>query len=287
MLNQRGGIECDFTVTRLDDERFLIVTGTAFGNHDLGWMRRHQPQDGSVSVQDVTSSYACLGIWGPRARDIVQPLTENDLSNQAFPYMQARRIAVGTVPCLALRVTYVGELGWELYCPTEYGLQLWDTLWAAGRPFGMVAAGYRAIESMRLEKGYRVWSTDITPDDNPYEAGLGFAVRLNKTIDFIGKPALVKAKEAGITRRLRPLLLDDPQAITFGGEPVRGDAEQVVGRVTSGGFGYTLERSIAYAYVPTERQPGSTVEVQVFGRWVGATVATDPLFDPKGERIRA
>ena len=286
MLNQRGGIECDFTVTRLGDERFFIVTGTAFGNHDLAWMRRHQPTDGSVLIEDVTSSRACLGIWGPRARDIVQPLTDTDLSTAAFAYLTARSLAVGMVPCLALRVTYVGELGWELYCPTEYGMQLWDTLWKAGTPFGMVAGGYRAIESMRLEKGYRVWSTDITPDDNPYEAGLGFAVRLNKSIDFIGKSALAKAKEDGIRRRLRPLLLADPASITFGGEPVKVDG-RVAGRVTSGGFGYTIERSIAYAYLPLACKPGSQAEVQVFSRWVPATVASEPLYDPAGERIRA
>jgi len=286
MLNQRGGIECDFTVTRVADERFMIVTGTAFGNHDLAWMRRHQPEDGSVSLDDVTSGYACIGIWGPRTREILQRLTDADLSNQGFPYLTARWIAIGLVPCLALRVTYVGELGWELYCPTEYGLQLWDTLWTAGRSFGIVAGGYRAIESMRLEKGYRVWSSDITPDDNPYEAGLGFAVRLSKPVDFIGKAALIKAKEQGVKRRLRPLLLEDPDAITFGGEPVRVDG-RIGGRVTSGGLGYTIDRSIAYAYLPSECTPGAQVEVQVFGRWVPATVASEPLFDPKGERIRA
>lgn len=286
MLNQRGGIECDFTVTRLDEDRFFIVTGTAFGNHDLGWIRKHQPADGSLRIEDVTSSFACLGIWGPRTREILQPLAKADLSNEAFPYMTSQRFAVGMVPCIGLRVTYVGELGWELYCPTEYGLQLWDTLWAAGRPLGMVAAGYRAIESMRLEKGYRVWSTDITAEDNPYEAGLGFAVRLNKPVEFIGKPALVKAKEQGIRRRLRPLLLDDANAITFGGEPVRVGGE-IAGRVTSGGFGYTIKRSIAYAYVPATCKPADRVEVEVFGRWVPASVAAEPLYDPTGARIRA
>jgi glycine cleavage system T protein len=286
MLNQRGGIECDFTVTRLDEDRFFIVTGTAFGNHDLAWLRKHLPDDGSVLVEDVTAARACLGIWGPRARDIVQPLADRDLSG-AFPYLTAQPIAVGMVPCLALRVTYVGELGWELYCPTEYGLRLWDTLWEAGKQFGLVAAGYRAIESMRLEKGYRVWSSDITPEDNPYEAGLGFAVRLNKDSEFIGKAALIKAKDDGITRRLRPLLLEDPDAIVFGGEPVRlTQSANIVGRVTSGGFGYTIGRSIAYAYVPPECGPGSTLEVQVFGRWVPAVVAKEPLYDPAGERIR-
>ena len=286
MLNRRGGIECDFTVTRLEAERFFIVTGTAFGNHDLGWMRKHQPEDGSVVIDDVTAERACLGIWGPRAREIVQPLTEADLSNDAFPYLTARRIAVGPAACLALRVTYVGELGWELYCATKDGLALWDALWSAGRPLGMVAGGYRAIDTMRLEKGYRVWSSDITPEDNPYEAGLGFAVRLNKDVDFIGKEALIEAKANGITRRLRPLLLDDGEAIALGGEPVRVNHD-VAGRVTSGGYGFTIERSIAYAYLPPTCTPGNRVDVQVFGRWVPATVASEPLYDPTGERIRS
>ncbi|HSO93295.1 MAG TPA: FAD-dependent oxidoreductase, partial [Candidatus Dormibacteraeota bacterium] len=149
MLNQAGGIECDFTVTRLEDDRFFIVTGTAFGNHDLGWMRRNQPGDGSVSIEDVTSARACLGIWGPRSRDILQPLTDTNLSSEQFQYMTARPVTVGVVPCLAMRVTYVGELGWELYCPTEYGLRLWDTLWQSGVTHGMAPGGYRAIESLR------------------------------------------------------------------------------------------------------------------------------------------
>jgi 4-methylaminobutanoate oxidase (formaldehyde-forming) len=287
MLNQRGGIECDFTVTRLAEDRFFIVTGTAFGNHDLGWMRKHDPMDGSVTLDDVGADRACLGLWGPRARDILQPLTDADLSNDAFPYLTSRSITVGDVPSLALRVTYVGELGWELYCPIERGLELWDTLWTAGRPLGMVAGGYRAIDSMRLEKGYRVWSTDITPEDNPYEAGLGFAVRLSKAADFIGKEALLRAKADGVTRRLRPLLLEDGSAIALGGEPVR-IADHVAGRVTSGGYGYTIARSIAYAYLPSANAaPGTRAEVQVFGRWVPAAVAKEPLYDPAAERIRS
>ncbi len=167
MLNPRGGIECDFTVTRLADERFRIVTGTAFGQHDAAWIRAHAPDDGSVLVEDVTSRYACLGVWGPAARELLQPLTDDDLGNEAFPYMRARELSVGPVPCLAVRVTYVGELGWELYCPTEFGRRLWDTLWEAGREHGLVAGGYKAIDSLRLEKGYRVWGADITPDESP------------------------------------------------------------------------------------------------------------------------
>ena len=286
MLNRRGGIECDFTVTRLRADLFFIVTGTAFGNHDLGWMRKHQPDDGSVVIDDVTAEQACLGIWGPRARDILRRLTDDDLSNDAFPYLTARQITVGLVDCLALRVTYVGELGWELYCATDNGLALWDALWTAGTPLGMVAGGYRAIDTMRLEKGYRVWSSDITPEDNPYEAGLGFAVRLNKGADFIGKEALIKARADGIARRLRPLLLDEPDAIALGGEPV-SVKNQIAGRVTSGGYGYSIDRSIAYAYLPPACTPGNAVDVQVFGRWVPATVANEPLYDPTGERIRS
>src|SRR5439155_19907585 len=178
MLNPRGGIECDFTVTRLADDRFRIVTGTAFGQHDSAWIRSHAPDDGSVLVEDVTSRFACLGLWGPAAREILQPLTGADLSNEAFPYMHARELAVGAAPCLVVRVTYVGELGWELYCPTEFGLALWDALWESGRAHGLVAGGYKAIDSLRLEKGYRIWGADMTPDDTPYEAGLGFAVKL-------------------------------------------------------------------------------------------------------------
>jgi glycine cleavage system aminomethyltransferase T/glycine/D-amino acid oxidase-like deaminating enzyme len=279
MLNQRGGIECDFTVTRLADDRFRIVTGTAFGRHDLAWIRLDAP-DG-VQVEEVTSRYACLGLWGPAARAILQPLTTEEL---AFPYLQARELSVGSVPCLALRVTYVGELGWELYCPVEYGLRLWDTISAGGREHGLVAGGYKAIDSLRLEKGYRVWGSDISPEDTPFEAGLGFAVKLDKG-DFIGRDALVNADEP--TRRLACLVLDDPRSVAIGSEPVRVDGK-IVGRVTSGGYGYTVERSIAYAYLPApSAAPGTRVEVEVFGEWIPGTAAEEPLFDPKGERIRA
>ena len=279
MLNQRGGIECDFTVTRLAEDRFRVVTGTAFGRHDLAWIRLHAPE--GVQVEDVTSRYACLGIWGPAARTILQPLTTEELT---FPYMRARELAVGPVPCLALRVTYVGELGWELYCPVEFGLRLWETISEAGREDGLVAGGYKAIDSLRLEKGYRVWGSDITPEDTPFEAGLGFAVKLDKG-EFIGRDALIAANEPA--RRLACLVLDDPRSVALGSEPVRVDGE-IVGRVTSGGYGYTVERSIAYGYLPVASvASGTGVEVEIFGEWIAGTVADEPLFDPKGERIRA
>jgi 4-methylaminobutanoate oxidase (formaldehyde-forming) len=284
MLNSRGGIECDFTVARLGEERFSIVTGTAFGNHDREWIRRHLPGDGSVQVQDVTSAWACLGIWGPRSRDVLAPLTPQSLANEDFPYMSVRELTVGDVPVRALRVTYVGELGWELYCPTEYGLTLWRTLWEAGRPHGLVAGGYRAIDSLRLEKGYRVWGADITPDETPYEGGLGFCVKLDKQGGFIGREALVEAREPA--RRLVCLVLDDPRSVALGNEPVRvGD--EVVGRITSGGFGYTVGASIAYAYVPAEHsQPGTEVAVEIFGSWIEGRAVEEPLYDPRAERTR-
>jgi glycine cleavage system aminomethyltransferase T len=283
MLNPRGGIECDFTVTRLADDRFRIVTGTAFGQHDLAWIRQHAPDDGSVQVEDETSAYACFGIWGPKAREILQPLTTSELSNEAFPYMRARQLPVGRIPCLALRVTYVGELGWELYCRSEFGLALWDTLWDVGRQHGLVAGGYKAIDSLRLEKGYRVWGADITPEDTPFEAGLRFAVKLDKG-DFIGREALVAADEP--ERLLRCLTLDDPRAIALGSEPVRV-AGELAGRVTSGGYGYTVGRSIAYAYLPAAHREGTEVAVEIFGEWVPGVIAEEPLFDPHGERIRS
>ena len=278
MLNPRGGIECDFTVTRTAEDRFLIVTGTAFGRHDLAWIRQHA--DGGVAVDDVTSAYACFGLWGPEAREILQPLTETPLD---FGYMRARELAVGSVPCLAVRVTYVGELGWELYCPTEYGLALWNAIWESGRAHGLVAGGYKAIDALRLEKGYRVWSSDISPDDTPYEAGLGFAVKLDKG-DFVGRDALLAASEP--ERRLCCLVLADPRAVALGSEPVRVDGRPA-GRVTSGGYGYTVQRSIAYAYLPAEyASPGQEVDVEIFGDRVGGEVTAEPLYDPTGERVR-
>ena len=284
MLNDAGGIECDFTVTRLAEDRFRIVTGTAFGQHDLFWIRDHVPDDGSVQVEDVTSSLACVGLWGPAARLILQPLTTTDISNEAFPYMSSQQLAVGPVPCLALRVTYVGELGWELYCPSEFGLRLWDTVWEAGHSHSLTAGGYKAVDSMRLEKGYRVWGADIGPEVNPYEAGLGFAVKLEKG-DFIGRAALVKAREKEPATRLACLVLEDPRSVALGSEPVR-IAGAIAGRVTSGGYGYTVGRSIAYAYVPASAQTGTAVEVEIFGTWVSGRISDEPLFDPKGERVR-
>jgi len=285
MLNDDGGIECDFTVTRLAGDRFRIVTGTAFGRHDLSFIREHASRDGSVQVEDVTSAYACIGLWGPKARTILQSLTPADVSNAAFPYMTARELAVGPVPCLALRVTYVGELGWELYCPAEFGLRLWDALWEAGAPHGLVGGGYKAVDSMRLEKGYRVWGADIGPEIDPYQAGLGFCVKLDKG-EFNGRAALLKKRESPAGTRLVCLVLDDPRSVALGSEPVRIGGE-IGGRVTSGGYGYSVGKSIAYAFVPADVETGAAVEVEVFGSWIAGQISPEPLYDPEGKRVRS
>jgi len=280
LLNARGGIEADVSVLRRAEDRFMLVTGTAFGNHDRAWIEKHAPRDGSVYVDDVTSAYACLCLWGPRARDVLQPLTKTPLD---FPYMCTRELAVGSVPVVASRVTYVGELGWELYCATEYGARLWDTIVAAGAPHGLVAGGYRAIDALRLEKGYRAWGSDLNSETTPYEAGLGFAVKRDKG-DFIGRDAL----DPEPAQKLVCLVLDDPRSIALGSEPVQSAAGRTVGRVTSGGYGYAVNASIAFAYVPVGyADPGTRVEVDIFGEWVPAEVRTEPLYDPAGTRVRA
>lgn len=286
MLNPEGGIECDLTVTRLATDRFLLITGTAFGPHDLAWARSHLPADGSVAAEDVTDRYATIGLWGPQARAILALATSDDLSNKGFPYMTAKPISAGGVAVLALRVTYMGELGWEIYAPMADGLAVWDALWEAGRDFGLVAAGYRAIDSLRLEKGYRYWSAEVTPEYTPYEAGLGFCVKLDKG-EFIGREALIAQRERGLEQRLVCLTLADPAAVVLGGEPILYGHE-TVGRVTSGGFGYSVGKSIAYGYVASALAAvGTTLAVEIFGEVVPAPVAREPLYDPTGEKIRA
>src|SRR6476661_7532011 len=287
LLNDRGGIECDLTVTRLTADVFLLVTGTGAGTHDLAWVSRHARDVSGVTIDDVTSGRACFGLWGPMSRSILATLTQDDISNAGFPYLTAREIVVGTAPVWAIRVTNVGELGWELYPPTEFGLRLWDELWEAGGAHGMVTAGYRAAETLRLEKGYRAWPVDISPEDTPYEAGLGFVVRLDKPGGFIGRDALAASKTDAVGRRLRCLVLDRPVAPIVGNEPVRL-AGQVVGRVRSGGFGYNVGRTIAYAYLPQpDGAVGAEAEIGILGEWLPATVVQEPLFDPAGARIRA
>ncbi len=286
MLTPSGGIKCDLTVTRLGEERFMIVTGGAMGLHDLDWIRSHLPDDRSVSVADVSSGQCCVGLWGPRARDVIGRVCEDDLGNDAFPYMTAKTITVGDVPSLAVRISYVGELGWEIYAPSEQGLRLWDALWEAGQPLGLIAAGGGAFDSLRLEKGYRLWGNDIHTDYDPYEAGIGFAVRMRKG-DFIGRDALRQLRARGLTRRLCCMTFDDPDSVVVGKEPIL-DGDRALGYVTSAGYGHSVGRSIAYGYLPIDHaEVGTKVDVLYFGERLRATVANEPLYDPDGSRMKA
>jgi glycine cleavage system aminomethyltransferase T/glycine/D-amino acid oxidase-like deaminating enzyme len=288
LLNSRGGIEADVTVTRVAPSSFWLVTGTAFGSRDGAWLRR-QARTGKfdVDITDITGQYACFALWGPRARELLQGLTPADLGHRAFGFMTSQEISVGDVPVRAQRVTFVGELGWELYTSAEYGLTLWETLWQAGSRHGLLAGGYRAIESLRLEKGYRVWGSDLTGETDPLSAGLEFCVAWDKPGGFLGRDALLQIRDAGPARRLACLTLDDPGMVVLGGEPVRVDGE-IVGRVTSGGFGYTVRTSIAYGYLPVDCAAiGTEVAVDIFGEWVPGRVGPDQLYDPHGLSIRA
>ena len=285
MLTESGGIKCDLTVTRLAEDRFLVVTGGPMGLHDLDWIRSHLPADGLVSLSDLSSAFCTLGLWGPRARDVLARVCSEDVGNEAFPYLRAKHVTVGEVPVLALRISYVGELGWELYAPTEMGLRLWDTLWEAGQPLGLVAGGGGAFDSLRLEKGYRLWGNDIHTGYNPYEAGLGFAVRMRKG-DFIGREALREIRARGAERRLCCITLDDPNAVVVGKEPIV-DGDKVLGYATSANYGHTVGRGILYGYLPTSHAaPGTGVDVVYFGERLRATVAKEPLYDPSGEKMR-
>jgi glycine cleavage system aminomethyltransferase T/glycine/D-amino acid oxidase-like deaminating enzyme len=269
LLDASGGVRSDLTVARLTEDRFQIG---ANGNLDLDWLTRHAP--GGVYVRDITPGTCCVGVWGPRARELLQPLADMDLSHEGFRYFSLKTGYVGHVPVTAMRVSYVGELGWELYTSADLGLKLWDTLWATGLP---VAGGRAAFNSLRLEKGYRLWGVDMTPEHNPYEAGLAFAVKDGK--DFLGRDALTTE----ITRKLVPLLSTE---VVMGKEPVR-HAGRTVGYVTSAAYGHTIQRPIAYAWLPIElTTPGTHVDISYFGRCVPAEVATEPLFDPKMEKIR-
>lgn len=285
-LNSRGGIESDYTVTQLTDQEFMIVTGTAFLVHDMGWLEKiRREHNFDVSISDITSSLACFGIWGPRTRDILQSVTSYDVSHANFPFMHSREIVIADVAVRATRITYVGELGWELYVPAAQAEVVWRTLIEAGAKFEMKVCGYRAIESLRLEKGYRAWGVEISTETNPCEAGLEFAVAFKKD-SFIGKNALLKAKE-NMRRKLVPILFDDIRQVPLGNEPIRAEG-QIIGRVKSGGQGYSLNKSIAYAYLPIEHgEAGTKVDVEFFGDWKGGVVASEPLFDPTNTRIRS
>jgi len=283
MLTPSGGIRCDLTVTRAGEDSFMVVTGGGSGMHDLAWLRSQIRDDERVWIANMTDHRFCMGLWGPRARHVLAAVTDTDVSNEAFRYMTMRPLAVGEAPCFAQRISYVGELGWELYGPIEMGARVWDLLWEAGREHGLIAGGLGAFDSLRLEKGYRLWGQDINTEHTPFEAGLGFAVKMDK--DFQGRDALRAKTEPA--ERLACMTLDDPDVVVMGKEPILADG-RVVSYVTSANYGYSIGRGIVYGYLPADlTEAGTPVEVQYFDQRIAATVAAEPLWDPRGERLRA
>ncbi|HET7210618.1 MAG TPA: FAD-dependent oxidoreductase [Methyloceanibacter sp.] len=291
MLNARGGIECDLTVARLSPAEYYIVTGTGFATHDFDWIARSIPQGLDARLLDVTSSYAVLSVMGPKSRELLQGLTEHDLSNAAFPFGRVKQIAIAGSPLLALRITYVGELGWELHIPVEFAASVYDALMEEGQSHGIANAGYRAIESLRLEKGYRAWGADIGPDHTPLVAGLGWAVKLKSDTPFQGRAAL----EAQMNKRLPRLLAGftaDPSVLLLGRETIYRDGKRV-GWLTSGGYGHTIGRAIGYGYI-RDPENGVTRDELLAGRYelevatarVPAEIFFEPLYDPAMTRIK-
>jgi glycine cleavage system aminomethyltransferase T/glycine/D-amino acid oxidase-like deaminating enzyme len=277
LLEKSGGVAADVTVTRLADERFRVVTGAGYVNSDLGWLRMQVREgDSRVDIRETTEELSVIGMWGPSARDILEHVTADNVSEAAFPFMQGRTIRIGGASVFAQRVTYVGELGWELYADPAWAGQVWDRLMAAGQAFGISPGGYRVLDSLRMEKGYRYYGTDLTLLDNPLEAGLGFCVRFDKG-DFNGRAPLLAARDAGIKRRLRTVAIGDAayQPI-YGGEAVHA-AGRVVGRLRSCAYGFTAQANLGYSYLPVEMGPGSEVEVEVFGTRVPARVTSDSV----------
>ncbi len=292
MLNSRGGIECDLTVARLSDDLFYIVTGTGFRTHDGGWIRDHLPPGGDAALVDVTEEFGTLSLMGPRARDVLEGVTDADVSNAAFPFGHVRVIDVAGQPVRALRVTYVGELGWELHAPLAGLGAVFDALMEAGEPYGIAPVGYRALESLRLEKGYRAWGSDITPNDTPFEAGLGWAVKLKSNADFVGREAVASIAAAPLKKRLMSFTVDDPAVVLLGRETILRDGE-FAGYLSSGGYGYTIGRPIGLGYV--RRSQGVADEWLAAGRYelvvakerVKASLHTKPLYDPDGARVKS
>jgi len=292
MLNRRGGIECDLTVARLADDRYYLVTGTGFATHDFDWIRRNLPDGLHAELLDVTPMHAVLALMGPQARRVLARVTRDDVSNAGFPFGQVRTLAIAGTSVLALRVTYVGELGWELHIPVECAVRVYEALHEAGRAYGLVDAGYRAIESLRLEKGYRAWGSDIGPDHTPLEAGLGWAVKLKSGTDFLGRDALVAQKAAPLRKQLAAFVVDDPGVMLFGRETIYRDGERV-GWLTSGGYGHTVGKAIGYGYVRRAQgvdraflQSG-TYELEVATERVPCRIELAPLVDPKMLRIKS
>jgi sarcosine dehydrogenase len=292
MLNERGGFESDLTVTRLGADAYLVVTGSAQTTRDFHWIRSHMADAARAVLTDVTSAYAVLGVMGPRARDLLARLTQADISNAAFPFATSREIWLGRVPVRASRLTYVGELGWELYVPVEFAADTYDALQEAGGDLGLRDAGYYAIESLRVEKAYRAWGRELTTDDTPLEAGLGFAVRLDKAAPFIGREALSAQRGKPLAKRLVNFILDDPEALPWGDEPIWCEG-RIVGSTSSAAYGHSLGRAVAMGYV---RRPegidaayleDARFEIEIGGDRVGARGGLRAPYDPDGLKIKS
>jgi 4-methylaminobutanoate oxidase (formaldehyde-forming) len=282
LCNETGGIEADVTIVHVGPDHFLLVTGSGFGIHDSHWISLHLPA--GIAMRDVTNRYATLNLCGPRARDILQSVSDDDISNAAFPFLAARTIEIGNATALAVRVGYVGELGFELYIPQEFAAHVYEKLREAGAPHGIADAGYRAVDACRMEKGYLYWSGDISPDYNPYEAGLGFAVALEKG-EFLGRAALVKIKADGVKRKLCSFTVEG-FAPLHGGEAILHKG-QLVGSTTSTGYGYTLGKTIAFGYLPVEVAGEQEFEIEAFGKSYDATRGPRTLYDARMERLKA
>lgn len=283
LLNKCGKILADLIVVRLELERYMLFTSTLHGRHDLAWLKLHQPSN--VRLTDVSEQWTGVAIWGPKARKVLRPLTNTDLSTDAFPYYTAQPIQIGIISGWALRMSFVGELGWELHVPCEYGLRLWDKVWAAGQPHGLVAAGSIALDSLSKEKGYVIYGHDINGDHTPYEAGLGWAVKTQGR-DFLGRNALLQQKQHGLKKRRCTLTFNTPDGFALGGEPVLvGD--ECIGYVTSANGGYSVGKHIAYAYLPQAYCAlGTSLEVKYLGEHYPVTVSRSPLYDPGNIRIK-
>jgi dimethylglycine dehydrogenase len=284
MCTPRGGVECDVTVTRLGEDRFYVVSAAATELHDYAWIASQLPDDDSVRLENLTSRYGVLTLAGPRSREVLQTLTELDCSRKAFRFFRCRDLKVGMAPVRALRVSYVGELGYELHHPIEYQRYLYDLLMEAGAPFQIVDWGYRALDSMRLEKAYRLWGVDMSADWTPLEAGMERFVAFEKG-DFIGRDALLRQRERGLERALACLVVEAADADPHGYEPVLADNESI-GYVAAGGYGHTVQKTIALAYLPTAYiEPGTQLEVKILGERRSAQVVEAPLYDAKNERL--
>ncbi|WP_422384000.1 GcvT family protein [Roseibium album] len=284
LCNGSGGVEADVTIIRLDQNRFYLVTGSGFGVHDSDWVRRNLPENSSVHIVEVTSGYAVINIVGPQSRDVLAAASESDVSNEAIPFSTMREIVVGAAPVRAARIGYVGERGYELHVPTEFAAHVYDTLWAAGEKHRIANVGYRAIESLRMEKGYVYWSGDVTPDYTPIEAGLGFRVHLKSKGDFLGRQVLEDQKKNGIERRLCTFVTQDHLPLTGGETILLGD--QVVSSTTSVGFGYTVNRTIVRGYLDKEHWDRAEFSLEVFGERYPVTQAESPLYDPDDTALK-